>query len=334
MDIKTCSGCGKEIAGEGDIYCPDCKSDIRHKSRKRLLYSGVAAVILLLAGAVFLYGEKNTWEFSWNSLLRRPAAVVNGEPIAWSEAKERFRTTRLILEKEYGKELFSGKRGNALLADMERDVLEKMVAERLVAQEASRMNIKIADEKVLQEMQNIGRETYGNWENFQSSLKEDGISQEYLSAHVRNLLLRQEIKKAKAPAGVDPDEYFGVWLIQDRRNAKVTFNKSISSTQVSALGQGSCCGSGGRAGGGGCGGRGGGGGSGCGGDQAAAGPVDPQLKSEASAAALDAYGKTNPAEKDVAARVSDYGCHVQVDIEKGGRIVKSYAYQDGEVFEN
>ena len=78
----------------------------------------------------------------------------------------------------------------------------------------------------------------------------------------------------------------------------------------------------------------GGGGSGCGGQQASAGPVDPQLKSEASAAALAAYRETNPAEKDVAVRVSDYGCHVQVDIEKSGRIVKSYAYQDGKVFDN
>lgn len=50
MDNETCGGCRKEIAGEGNVYCPECKSDIRHKSRKRLWYSGVAAVILSLAG--------------------------------------------------------------------------------------------------------------------------------------------------------------------------------------------------------------------------------------------------------------------------------------------
>ena len=77
------------------------------------MYSGVAAVILLLAGAVFLYGEKSAWEFSWDSLLRRPAAVVNGEPIAWSETRERFKITRLMMEKEYGKDLFAGERGRA-----------------------------------------------------------------------------------------------------------------------------------------------------------------------------------------------------------------------------
>ena len=331
MANKICSRCGKENAGEDEVYCPECRSDIRRRNRKRLWYSGVAAVILSLAGAVYLFGETNAWEFSWDSLLRRPAAVINGEPIAWSEARERFRITRLMMEKEYGKELFAGERGRAYLRDLERDVLERMISERLVAQEARRMNIKMGDDKVRQEMQEIGREIYGNWENFQASLKEDGISEEYLSAHVRNLLLRQEVKKAKVPAGVDPDEYFGAWLIQDRRGAKITFNRSVGLSQVSSQGQGSCCGSGGSAGGGGCGGRGGGG---CGGKQAAAGPLDPQLKSEASAAALDAYRKTNPAEKDVAARVTDYGCHVQVDIEKGGKVVRSYSYQDGNVIDN
>jgi DNA-directed RNA polymerase subunit RPC12/RpoP len=332
MTNKICGRCGKENAGEDEVYCPDCKSDIGRKKRKRLWYSGVAAVILLLAGTFFLYVEKNVCEFSWNSLLRRPAAVINGDPIAWSEARERFRITRLMMEKEYGKELFAGEKGGAYLRDLERDILERMVSERLVAQEARRMNIKIADDKVLQEMQNIGREIYGNWENFQTSLKEDGISEEYLSAHVRNLLLRQEVKKAKAPAGADPDEVFGAWLAQDRQGAKITLYRNVGLSQVSSQGQGSCCGSGGLAVGSGCGGRGGGG---CGGKQVAVGPLDPQLKAEASGAALAAYRKTNPAEKDVVvAQVTDYGCHVQVDIAKGSRVVKSYSYQDGQAFEN
>jgi hypothetical protein len=327
LDNKNCGVCGKEIAGEDEMYCPDCKSAIRRKSRKRLWYSGAAAVILILAGAVFLYGEKNAWEFSWDSLLRRPVAVVNGEPIALSEARERLKIARLMMEKEYGKELFTGERGRAYLRDLERDVLERMIGERLVAQEARRLNIQVGDDRVKKEIQEIGREIYGNWENFQASLKEDGISQEYLSAHVRNLLLCQEIKKAQAPAGADSDEYFSAWLTQDRRSAKVTFNKAISPIEVSSQGQGSCCGTTGRAGGGGCGG-------GCGGQQAAAGPLDPQLQSEASAAALSAYRKTKLAEKDVAAKVTDYGCHVQVDIEKDGKIVRSYIYQNGSVIDN
>jgi predicted nucleic acid-binding Zn ribbon protein len=330
LDSKNCGVCGREIAGEDGVVCLDCRSATRRTNRKRLWYSGAAAVILIFVGVAFLYAEKNAWELSWDSLFRRPAVIVNGETITWSETKERFRITRLMLEKEYGKELFTGERGKAYLRDVERDVMERMVAERLVAQEARRLNIQVGDDRVKNEIQEIGREIYGSWENFQESLREDGISPEYLSAHVRNQLLRQEIKRSQAPAGSDPDEYFSGWLTRDRQNAKVTFNKAISPAEVSARGQGACCGVSGRASGAGCGGKGGG----CGGQQAATGALDPQLKSEASTAALDAYRKTHPAEKDVAAQVTDYGCHVQVDIEKGGKIVRSYIYQNGSVTDN
>lgn len=327
---RRCSVCGKEHPGDSGSICPGCGSEIRGRSKKHLWYSGIAVVILSLAGAVYLFAETNAWEFSWDSLLGRPAAQINGEQIPWSEARERFKITRLMMEKEYGKELFAGERGNAYLRDLERDVLERMISERLVAQEAKRMNITVGDDSVQQEIRKIGSEIYGNWENFQASLKEDGISEEYLSAHVRNLLLHQAVKKAKAPAGADPDEFFGAWLTQDRQTAKVTFHRNVGLSQASSPGQGSCCGSGGGAGGGGCG---GGGAGGCGTKQGS-GALDPALKRKASEAAIEAYRKTNPAEKDVAAQVTDYGCHLQVDIEKGGKVIRSYTYQNGSVIDN
>lgn len=328
MDQKICGHCGKELLGGDEVFCSDCKGDVGRKKKRRRRYAVAAAVLLLLSGAAFLYAEKNDWEFSRDALLGRPAVVVNGDPIARSEARERLNVSRLMLEKEYGKGLFDGDQGRVLLGRLKRDVLEKMVDERLVAQEASRMKIRVGDDRVRQEMQRIGREIYGNWENFQASLKEDGISQEYLMNHVRNLLLRQEVKKAKSPPETDPDTYFVAWLEQDRRSAKVTFNQIITPLQAFAQGRGSCCGSGGGGNvGGGCGG-------GCGGKQASAGPLDPELKSKASAAALAEYRKNNPAEKDVEARVTDYGCHIQVDIEKGGRTIWSYSYQDGNVIDN
>lgn len=331
MASNMCGRCGKENSGEGGVYCPECRSIIAGKNTKRLWYSSVAAVIVVFAGAAYLFGHINGWEFSRDSLLRRPVAVINGEPIARSEAKERFRVTRLMMEKEYGKELFAGERGRAYLGELERDILERIIAERLIAQEARRLNIGIADNMVREEMRNIGNEIYGNWENFQASLKEDGISEDYLSAHVRNLLLRQEVKKAKAPAGTDPDAVFDAWLVQGRQEAKIALSRNVGFSQSSSQRKDSCCPPGGSAGtgGGGCGGR---GGAGCGTKQS--GPLDPRLKNAASAAALAAYGKTNPADKDVAAQVTDYGCHVQVDIKKDGNVVRSYSYLDGKVVDN
>ena len=245
MDQKKCGRCGKELLGGDEVFCSDCNGDDRRKKKRRRWVAIAAAALLLLSGAAFLYAENNDWEFSWDALLGRPAAVVNGDPIARSEARERLNVNRLMLEKEYGKGLFAGEQGRALLVRLECDVLEKMVDERLVAREASRMKIQMGDDQVRQEMQKIGQEIYGNWESCQASLREDGISQEYLTNHVRNLLLRQEVAKAKAPPETDPDAYFVAWLEQDRRSAKVTFNQTITPLQPSAQGRGSCCGSGG-----------------------------------------------------------------------------------------
>ena len=95
-------------------------------------YCSAAAVIVIFTGAAYLFSHTNGWEFSWDSILRRPVAVINGEPIARSEARERFRVTRLMLEKEYGKELFAGERGRGYLGELERDIMEQMIAEGLV----------------------------------------------------------------------------------------------------------------------------------------------------------------------------------------------------------
>ena len=245
MDQKRCGRCGKELSGGDEVFCSDCKGDERRKKKRRRWYAVAAAALLLLSGAAFLYAEKNDGEFSLDALLGRPAAVVNGEPIARSEARARLNVSRLMLEKEYGKGLFAGEQGRALLGRLERDVLEKMVDERLVAREASRMKIQVGDDRVRQEIQKIGREIYGNWENFQASLKEDGISEEYLMNHVRNLLLRQEVSKVMAPPEMDPDVCFGAWLNEERQKAKVTIDKTVRGVQASSRRGVTCCGSGG-----------------------------------------------------------------------------------------
>jgi hypothetical protein len=73
---------------------------------------------------------------------------------------------------------------------------------------------------------------------------------------------------------------------------------------------------------------------GCGGGQSAKPrQIDPKVESEAQKAALEAFQKSNPAEKNVAARVTDRGCHIQVEIQKEGRVIKSYSYQNGKVEE-
>ncbi len=323
MERIRCDHCGREASLYGDVCCSEGAMTIGGKKKGYRRYIILAGVLIPLAGSLLWHGYSGAGKYYWEDLSGATAAVINGEPVTRSEVRERLRISRVMLEKQYGSEIFAGEKGRVLLVNLEQDLLEKILAERLVAREARRMNIQVGDEAVREKMQKIATEIYGNWDNFQASLREDGISQEYLRNHLRNLLVQQEVARAKAPPQADPDAYFVVWLNQAREEAKVDFiRKTVSAVEASSQGQGGCGGSGG----GGCG--------GCGGKQASAGPLDPALKSQASAVALEAYRQANPAATGLEAKVTDFGCHIQVDIEKGGKIIWSYTYENGRVIDN
>jgi hypothetical protein len=140
-----------------------------------------------------------------------------------------------MLESQYGKDLFVGQRGRALLENLEQEVLDGMLEERLVAQEARRLRIQISDEMVQQELQKIAIEVYGTWENFQAQLREDGVSKEDLQNHIRNLLLYKGVKAAKGPPGSSPGIFFNAWLIQAKQKAKVVIYDSGDSPRSQVL---------------------------------------------------------------------------------------------------
>jgi hypothetical protein len=79
--------------------------------------------------------------------------------------------------------------------------------------------------------------------------------------------------------------------------------------------QASCC-----ANGGGCGGR--------GNPQ----PLDPEIEREAKAKGLEYY-ESKARKKGADARVTNFGCHIQVDIIEEGKVVLSLTYKEGEIEE-
>jgi len=107
-----------------------------------------------------------------------------------------------------------------ILENLEQEVLDGILEERLVAQEARRLRTQISDEMVQQELQKIAQEIYGTWENFQAQTG-DGVSKENLQNHIRNLLLYRAVKAAKAEPGSNPDISFNVWLIRAKQNVGV-----------------------------------------------------------------------------------------------------------------
>jgi len=321
LSPKNCLRCGKEI-GREDFYCPDCQA--RSEGQKPIgfwiLSIILSSLLLTLTGLLLWHGGFRAWDFSLDAILERPAVVINGEKISRADLKARLKIIGGILERQYGKDLFAGNRGRALLINLENQVLEGMMEEKLVAQEAKKLGIQISDEQVRQELEQVTREIFGTWENFQARLREDGMSREDLQNNLRHMLLLEAIKRAKIQKGSDPETSFNAWLLQARRSAQVVVYYSGNDKRSASLFPEDCCTLGGSAG--------------CSGRQSYGGlPVDPNTESQAKKIALEAYRKTNPSEQEVIAKVTDYGCHIQVDIHREGKVEKSYTYQGGKVFE-
>jgi hypothetical protein len=146
------------------------------------------------------------------------------------------------------------------------------------------------------------------------------MSKEDLQENIRNILLVEAIKKVKAREGFNPDSSFKAWLIQARQEAKVTVYNSANLTGGASAVAGGCCASGGSSGG-------------CSGGGGTPRQADRRSEREAQTAALKTFQKSNPGEKEVTAIVTDFGCHMQVDIQKEGRVIKSYSYQNGMIEE-
>ena len=70
------------------------------------------------------------------------------------------------MERQHGKDIFGGERGRALLVKLKEEVLNGMLEEKLMYQEARKLGIQITDEQVKERLDRITKEVFGTWENF------------------------------------------------------------------------------------------------------------------------------------------------------------------------
>lgn len=61
-------------------------------------------------------------------------------------------------------------------------------------------------------------------------------------------------------------------------------------------------------------------------------PLDPGMEREAKSKGLEYYERKTQ-KKGAEAKVTDFGCHIQVDIIEGGKVVLSLTYNGREVQE-
>ena len=226
------------------VSAPECRSLAGEKKKTRRIWVFsilFSAVLLFLTGLMVWHGGFGNWGFPLAALWGKPAAVINGESIPRNEFKARMMSVKSAIERQYGKNTFTGERGEALLGSLAQEVLDGMLEERLVAQEARKLKVEISQDQVEGEVQRISKEMYGDREKFQARLREDGISADDLRRHIHSLLLYNALREAKTPAGADPEVSFNAWLIQAKQKAELVVYETGNRGSAASFSGGNCC---------------------------------------------------------------------------------------------
>ncbi len=294
-----CNSC--KTMNEADaLFCTECGTPLNgqapeplRKQRKPYLFALLFVPVIVIVIAIGYYKY---------FLPDGVAAVVNGEEIKLSEL------TAAVSRLQGGGEATAQLRSQAL---------NELIAERLVLQEARKAGLQVSKQEVAaaaaQARTSSGlddaaftkeiRSLYGSVRGFEQQVE-------------RRTLINRLIAERVVPAGADPEtasRSVNLWLrdLSGKASVRITLAE-----QWSAGGCG-CCNkeSGPR-------------------QQTIATAQPPASeKSKAAADACLQYWRAKHGPEAVATRLTDYGCHYQVDIMKNEKIIGSLRYQGGAITE-
>jgi hypothetical protein len=301
IDGVACPSCSQRNEKKAR-FCVHCGNRLQRRKRvwtkKRHILFG--AIGLFLAGTI---GYLLT-----GSIELKLVGRVNGEVITRKEFSKRVDQAKRFYEYRYGQGVFEGKTGKENLNLLKADILDEMTTEKILLQEAKGAGYTSApEEEIVKHLEMIKK---------QSGLSEvdlitrTGPLEDLKEELRRRWIISQFIEKAVLKGDEANGELlFGQWLAKTKAKAQIETYEKLEPTYSAKA---SCC-------------R-----SGCGGGRAQ--PLDAKIEQEAKAKGLEYYEKKTQ-KKGADAKVTNFGCHIQVDIIENGKIVVSLTYNQGEVQE-
>ncbi len=305
VEKVSCSFCRQENDGESQfcIYCG--KSLKKHRitwSSNRYIVAGTA---LILVGLFALFWMHN--------LESKEVGKVNGEIIGKEEFSKRIERAKKFYEYRYGPDVFQGETGKENLNRVKADTLDQMINEKIILQEAKSAGYTTApEEEIGKQLEAIKKNNNlsdtdltrifgGSIEDFKADLRKGWVISDFMEKAV--------LKGNEA----DKNQLVSDWFAKAKAKSRIETYLKLEPVSTATA---SCC----STGAGGCGGSG------------RAQPLNPKIEKEAKAKGLEYYeNKTH--KKGADARVTNFGCHIQVDIIEDGKVVVSLTYREGEVQE-
>jgi hypothetical protein len=294
-DAVFCSECGRPL-GAG----PKAS---RAKSRKAYLFALVLVPMLAIVAGLGYY------KFFLPDGI---AAVVNGEEIKTAELDAAVPRVEGVEEAAY-----RGFRSQAL---------NELITERLALQEARAAGTRVSAEEISSAMAEMQASSGLDKTAFQRHVESQfGGMRDFEKALERRLIITKFLTDKIIPRGADPrtaGKAVNAWI----RNLS---NKAVVRVSLAEQSSGPGCG---------CCSKGGGpaamkpGSPKCGAGAPRQGRLSPEQTRAAHDASL-AYWREKHGPDAVATKLTDFGCHIQVDIVRNEKIVGSLVYQAGNVTE-
>lgn len=298
-----CPNCG-EGNDRQNAYCVRCGRSLQ-KGRKRvkssiLLFGLISLALAGIAGYIIAGGFES-------KLVGR----VNGEEITWKEFSSRLDRAKRLYEFRFGKDFFKGAAGEENLIRLKAQLLDEVLMEKLLLQEAKSGGYTNVPEKEIEEQIEAIKKQHGlSAADFKNKLGLEIV--EFKEELKRDLFISQFVEKAvlKGNQG-NRERLFQEWLSAAKSRASIeTYEKFDAPPPIQSV----CCK-----------------GGGCGGGEKVR-SLDPKVEKEARAKALQYY-EAKKGKNGANARVINFGCHIQVDIIEEGKVVLSLTFDRGEVQE-
>jgi hypothetical protein len=311
--------CGKcNTMNDGDAaFCVNCGGVLTAAPRKGLWSYRYA---LLLLPVMLVAMGAGYYKFI---LPNGVAAVVNGEEITLAELDSRVRP--------------NGKGADVsaeTLGQMRYAALSELITERIVLQEASKAGVRVSDDEVQAAIRDMRAASGLDDKGFAARINElYGSMSAFRKGLERRLAIRKFIDgsvTAGASSPADANLRLNQWMKDSTAKAAVR----VSLAEQSPASGCGCCGGGGAAAVK----------QGCDPAKGAKQGCDPKVGAAAGANQVSNQGKAaqeaalvywhqQNGSGPVETKVTDFGCHVQVDIVSNNRIAKSLRYQNGTITE-
>ncbi len=239
------------------------------------------------------------------------AAVVNGEEIHHAELEAAAAREIRFRESATGRSIS----GNEA-AKIRYDVLSDMIAERIAVQEARKIGVVVPAKDIDLAVEQARRTMGMDVSAFQAYIGDRyGSAGAFAAMQERRLLVNKLVTEQVAAGISDPQQIqaaAAAWFrkVSSKAAVRISLDEQWSGTEGCA-----CCS------------RGGGGSL-----EGAGGGLDPVVAKSAADAGIR-YWQAKNGDDPVTARLTDFGCHIQVDIVKNKKIAASLRYQDGTISE-